>query len=166
MSDILTTIEAYKREEIAAAKRAHPLSSLEAQAKAASAPRGFVRAIRERLGRGEYALIAEVKKASPSRGLIRADFASRRALVSSNENRGAHRSLNTQPVEAGASQNGDNNEATFPAVAHPDAHDIRCRAACSDDFTRRRLTLEYRRTRSGCHRSPWADGAIDVAIGR
>jgi indole-3-glycerol phosphate synthase len=74
MSDILTRIETYKREEIAAAKRAYPLSSLEALAKAAPAPRGFVSAIRQKLARGEYALIAEVKKASPSRGLIRADF--------------------------------------------------------------------------------------------
>src|SRR6202022_3382704 len=74
MSDILTKIEAYKREEIASAKRAHPLSSVEALAKAAPAPRGFVSAIREKLSHGEYALIAEVKKASPSKGLIRADF--------------------------------------------------------------------------------------------
>jgi indole-3-glycerol phosphate synthase len=74
MSDILTRIEAYKREEIAAAKRSHPLASLEARAKAAPAPRGFVTAIRQRLARSDYALIAEVKKASPSRGLIRADF--------------------------------------------------------------------------------------------
>ncbi len=74
MSDILTKIEAYKREEIAVAKRAYPLSGVEALAKAAPPPRGFVRAIREKLSRGDYALIAEVKKASPSRGLIRADF--------------------------------------------------------------------------------------------
>lgn len=74
MSDILTKIEAYKREEIAAAKRAHPLSSVEALAKAAPPPRGFVSAIRQKLAHGEYALIAEMKKASPSKGLIRADF--------------------------------------------------------------------------------------------
>ncbi len=74
MSDILTRIEAYKREEIAAAKRAHPLSTLETLARSAPPPRGFVRAIRAKHDRGEYALIAEVKKASPSKGLIRADF--------------------------------------------------------------------------------------------
>lgn len=74
MSDILEKIEIYKREEIAVAKRTCPLSALEDQARAASAPRGFANAIRQRLARGDVALIAEIKKASPSKGLIRADF--------------------------------------------------------------------------------------------
>jgi len=74
LSGILTKIEAYKREEIAAAKRARPLSRLESDAKAASPPRGFVRAIERRIAGGDYALITEIKKASPSKGLIRADF--------------------------------------------------------------------------------------------
>ena len=74
MTDILARIEAYKRAEIAAAKRARSLAQIESDAKAAPAPRGFVARIAQRLARHEYALIAEVKKASPSKGLIRAEF--------------------------------------------------------------------------------------------
>lgn len=74
MADILQTIAAYKREEIAAAKRERPQSVITRAAAAASPPRGFLRAIERRLAAGDYALIAEIKKASPSKGLIRADF--------------------------------------------------------------------------------------------
>jgi indole-3-glycerol phosphate synthase len=74
MADILQKIGAYKREEIAAAKRNRPLAAIEREAKAASTPRGFLRAIERQLKAGDYALIAEIKKASPSKGLIRDDF--------------------------------------------------------------------------------------------
>ena len=73
MSTILDRIKAYKLEEVAAAKAARPLAEVEAAARAADAPRGFARALKEAATTG-YGLIAEIKKASPSKGLIRTDF--------------------------------------------------------------------------------------------
>jgi indole-3-glycerol phosphate synthase len=73
MSTILDRIKTYKLEEVAKAKATTPLADLEAAAKAAAPPRGFARALREATLTG-YGLIAEIKKASPSKGLIRKDF--------------------------------------------------------------------------------------------
>ena len=73
MTNVLDRIKAYKLEEVAAAKAEHPLSILEAEAKSAPAPRGFANAL-TRAAQSGYGLIAEIKKASPSKGLIREDF--------------------------------------------------------------------------------------------
>jgi indole-3-glycerol phosphate synthase len=74
MTDILNKIEAYKRAEIAEAKVRMPRSTLERNARDHDPPRGFAHAIENKLGEGRVALIAEIKKASPSKGVIRADF--------------------------------------------------------------------------------------------
>lgn len=74
MGTILDRITAYKRDEIAAAKAVRPLVDVEREARAAPPVRGFATAIADRVAHGNFALIAEIKKASPSKGLIRADF--------------------------------------------------------------------------------------------
>lgn len=70
---ILDDIIAYKRTEVARAKAAAPVAALEALARATPPPRGFEMALRRR-GANEFAIIAEIKKASPSKGVIRANF--------------------------------------------------------------------------------------------
>ncbi|MEI6026317.1 MAG: indole-3-glycerol phosphate synthase TrpC [Betaproteobacteria bacterium] len=74
MSDILQRIVAVKREEVAQARAACALSDLRQQALAADPPRGFAAALRARLAGGHPAVIAEVKKASPSKGVLREHF--------------------------------------------------------------------------------------------
>src|SRR5579872_4658793 len=74
MSDILADIAAYKRDEVRNRRAERGLAEMEAAARAASPPRGFRRALERAHAPGRLALIAEIKKASPSKGLIRADF--------------------------------------------------------------------------------------------
>ena len=74
MSDILQRILARKREEVEARRARVPLAELQSRIAAAPPLRGFAQALRSRIDDGEAAVIAEVKKASPSKGVIRADF--------------------------------------------------------------------------------------------
>ena len=74
MADILDKIIATKREEIATALALKPLAAVEAEAASQPAPRDFVGAIRRKIACGQPAVIAEIKKASPSKGVIRPDF--------------------------------------------------------------------------------------------
>jgi len=72
--DILQRILAVKREEVTAARAAMPLAQLRLEAQAAPGPRDFVGALRAKIAAGRAAVIAEIKKASPSKGVLRADF--------------------------------------------------------------------------------------------
>ena len=74
MSDTLATIVDDKRRHVAACKARRPQATVEAAAKTAGAPRGFAKAMKAAIAAGRYGLIAEIKKASPSKGLIRPDF--------------------------------------------------------------------------------------------
>ncbi len=74
MSDILKKIVAVKREEVAAAKAARPLAELLAEAESQPPARDFLGAIRSKIAAGRPAVIAEIKRASPSKGVLRSDF--------------------------------------------------------------------------------------------
>lgn len=88
MADVLHRILAAKRVEVERSRAEIPLAELERRAARAGAPRGFERALRARLSQGRPAVIAEIKRASPSRGLIRADFDPAR-IAASYERHGA-----------------------------------------------------------------------------
>ena len=88
MSDILTRILATKAEEVAAAKRVRPFGEVAAGARAQLPVRNFEQALRDKITAGRPAVIAEIKKASPSRGVLRPDFAPA-AIAASYERGGA-----------------------------------------------------------------------------
>jgi indole-3-glycerol phosphate synthase len=89
MADILQEISDRKRDHVAKRKQVTSLSELDGQAKAASAPRGFYRALKSAIEDGRYGFICEIKKASPSKGLIRPDDFDPATLAGAYERGGA-----------------------------------------------------------------------------
>jgi indole-3-glycerol phosphate synthase len=104
VSDILEEILATKRREVEAARRAVPLARLEKAALEASPPRGFAAALQARVAEGKAAVIAEIKRASPSKGLIRADFDPARIAASYEANGAACLSVLTDREYFGGSR--------------------------------------------------------------
>ena len=117
MANVLDRILAAKRAEVEQAKAFLPLPQIQRLAAAASAPRGFERALRERIQRGQPAVIAEIKRASPSKGLIRADFDPARIAASYQAHGAACLSVLTDREFFGGSA--DDLRAARAAVAIP-----------------------------------------------
>ena len=115
--DVLQRILAAKRGEVEQAKAFLPLPQIQRLAAAASPTRGFERSLRERIARGEPAIIAEIKRASPSKGLIRADFDAARIAASYERNGAACLSVLTDREFFGGSA--DDLRAARAAVGIP-----------------------------------------------
>ena len=104
MADILQRILEVKRREVAEARARLPIEALEREARHSGPPRGFERALRAKIAAGKPAVIAEIKRASPSQGLIRADFDPARIAASYEENGAACLSVLTDREFFGGSR--------------------------------------------------------------
>jgi len=103
VAHVLARILAAKRREVESSRAAVPLREIEQRARAADPPRGFEKALRARISAGRPAVIAEIKRASPSRGLIRQDFDPARIAASYEENGAACLSVLTDAEFFGGS---------------------------------------------------------------
>ena len=113
MSDVLAEICARKREHIAARRRQMPEATLRRRLDNAPPPRGFAEALAGRIAAGGYGLIAEIKKASPSKGLIRADF-DPPSLASRERGRGGRFHCRKDPVRRDRAPCGSNHRQLDP----------------------------------------------------